>query len=331
MQLMSNDTKLIYDILLNIDLTPMAFHGQDWEVYAADLAQSVYKDSSDQLRASDISQFFNKHLEEFFQAHESKGPKECDRPTYVRDYSPLFLSNLLAICIKPNEVITWTIPSVLDGQLDFIGANLKLGQLIIEGNVHNYAADSCSGAASVVIKGNTGNSVGYRANGKAKIIVEGNVAHFAGDNLQEQAQLTIKGDAGGTLGYYAGGESLIKIWGNAGDLVGESIHDNASIYIKGNAGNDAGYEIHGYAKIVIEGNAGKNLGIFAAHHAMLEVKGKVESIGSVQENFEGSITVGGRQVQPKVSHSTSVDKRPGGKSINLDDASAIYARDVGDN
>ncbi len=124
----------------------------------------------------------------------------------------------------------------------YIGAKMKVGEIVVEGNVDMHVGDEMEGG---------------------RIIVNGNADSFAGTAMRG-GEILIKGNAGEYLGSAYRGDwrgmrgGAITVEGNVGNEAGSWMRDGL-IIIKGNTGAFTGVHMHG-GTILIEGNPGPRLG-----------------------------------------------------------------------
>jgi formylmethanofuran dehydrogenase subunit C len=105
--------------------------------------------------------------------------------------------------------------------LNYVGAWVQHGQLVVNGDVGNYAGMSVGDTAQLAIRGNVGSHVGYGAYGYSGTVVYGNAGDFAGCAMRGNAHLDIGGSAGDYCGYaLSSKEASVNVRGEAGAHVG---------------------------------------------------------------------------------------------------------------
>ncbi len=143
------------------------------------------------------------------------------------DFNPdrvvLLISKMLAERMTDDDTIEFNIPERLDGRLNYIGAWLENGKLIINGNA--------------------GASVGFGMHGLAQITVEGSAGDFAGTEVRGMSHLEIMGNAGWFVGSKASGMASIQIYGSVLDYCGHRVKSpDVHIEVLEDAGEHFGYE-----------------------------------------------------------------------------------------
>jgi len=114
----------------------------------------------------------------------------------------------------------------LDGRLDFLGAGLDEGRLLVTGDAGDFAGRGMQGG---------------------EMTVQGSCADMAGSGLSGGV-LTITGDAGSGIGAPGAGErqgqrgGIIHVRGNAGERAGERMR-RGTLIIEGDAGRLLGYRM----------------------------------------------------------------------------------------
>ncbi len=129
------------------------------------------------------------------------------------------------------------------GKLDYIGASMSAGEIIVEGNAGMRAGEQLQGG-SVNIKGNTGvySGAGMTA---GRLLIEGNSENFLGAALPGEKQ------------GMSGGEIIIQ--GNSGDRTGDRLR-RGIIIVHGNNGDYCGSRMTA-GTIAVAGQCGKLTGI----------------------------------------------------------------------
>ncbi len=135
-----------------------------------------------------------------------------------------------------------------------LGAGLKHGEVIVEGDVGDYVGVLNAGAT---------------------IRVERSVGKYAGDNMTAGV-IVVKGDADYGAGQYCYGGTLV-VHGNAGNFTA-TMNKGATIIVNGNVGDEVGtYMLKG--DLVIVGNAGKNFANYLIRGSVY-IGGQWETMGN---------------------------------------------------
>lgn len=213
--------KLLISMLQTVN--PADFKQSDHVVsYPRDTLANILTACGKHLRPHHIESFWNSNLESFIASL-----KQANRSELSLNRVSLLFSGLLAETMKDDdEVVELDIPAEIGKKLNFIGAGIRHGKLIINGDI--------------------GSHVGYRMGDLGQIQVNGSVGDFAGTYNTGMSSLVITGNAGKHFAYGAskgatfkvGGEinSLAIMPGFNGEIVAGSIK-NKNIALKKSAQN----------------------------------------------------------------------------------------------
>jgi glutamate synthase domain-containing protein 3 len=134
-----------------------------------------------------------------------------------------------------------------------LAAGLRIGEIIVEGDVGDYLGVLNAGA---------------------KIIVTGNSGKYTGDNMTS-GEIFVSGNTGFGAGQYCYGGALV-VKGNAGDFTA-TMNKGATIIIGGDVGSEVGtYMLKG--DLIILGNAGNNFANYLIR-GTIYIAGDWESLG----------------------------------------------------
>ncbi len=138
-------------------------------------------------------------------------------------------------------------------QIHGIASGLKDGEIIINGDVGDYAATLNDGAF---------------------ITINGSAGKYLADNMTK-GLVIVNGDADYGCGVYCyGGEIVVK--GNAGDFLG-ALNKGATIIVSGDVGDYVGIYMVG-GEIIIIGSVGENIGDWFIRGTIF-IGGEYESVG----------------------------------------------------
>jgi methylamine---glutamate N-methyltransferase subunit B len=134
-----------------------------------------------------------------------------------------------------------------------LAAGLKLGEILVHGDVGDYVG---------------------ALNAGARILVTGNAGKYAGDNMTG-GELVIQGSAGYGVAQYCYGGTLV-VHGDAGDFTA-TMNKGADVLIQGSVGDEAGtYMLKG--NLVIVGDGGENFANYLIRGSVF-IGGKWKSLG----------------------------------------------------
>ena len=157
-------------------------------------------------------------------------------------------------------------------KLDYIGAGMSCGEIIVDGNAGMRCAQSMQGG-KLQVSGNCGEFGGAGMSGGA-LLIDGDCADFIGAALPGEKQ--------GMNGGY------IVVGGNAGDRVGDRLR-RGIICIKGNAGAYCGSRMTA-GTIAVAGQCGEQLGLSMRRGTLL--------CGEVPVSIPPSFADNGQQALP---------------------------------
>lgn len=171
--------RLFTSVLLNADahnFTVEQSFSEENSFYPLALLEEINDACGPNLRAYHIEEFWNLHMNGFAnRLHRELGEK------LMLDRLSLLFSHLIAERITDNDQIEIHIPEILKGKLDMFCSNLGYGEVIVHGNLGDFA--------------------GYRTHGIGNLKVVGSVGDYAASEMDGLGAISISGDAGKNLGY----------------------------------------------------------------------------------------------------------------------------------
>ncbi|HKX72992.1 MAG TPA: sigma-70 family RNA polymerase sigma factor [Candidatus Saccharimonadales bacterium] len=181
--------------------------------YPKVLVEALQSQMGEALTVRHIAGFWNAEVENFVtHLQERMGDISLDR------VGQLF-SRLLAERMNDNTFVELTIPESLQGKLGYMGAGLEHGELVIHGNLGDYAGYKIGGLALVKVNGSVGNYAAAKANKMARLEVMGDAGHYAAAQARNQASLHVYGAVGDYCGYQARKDIDVQVLEDAGEHV----------------------------------------------------------------------------------------------------------------
>lgn len=197
-------------------------------LFPAGLFEKIKNEIGSHLKTEHIEAAWNESLEQIIEQARGKLGE-----AFKQDRVTQLFSRLLVEYMKDSDVVELTIPESLDGKLNYVGAWLPNGHLIVNGNLGSYAGASASGLGKIQINGNVKDHVGHGAHEYSAIEVTGNAGDFAGSAMRGNANLIVKGSTGDYCGFtLSSSDATVLIEGNAGLRVAHRAH-KGNIHIQG--------------------------------------------------------------------------------------------------
>ena len=134
----------------------------------------------------------------------------------------------------------------IDDRLDFLGAGLHAGRIIVEGNAGDYAGRGMTDGI-LTIRGNVGDLAGSGLRG-GTLMIHGNAGRQVGAPTAGERQgqrggvIHVRGDVGDRAGERMR-RGIVMVEGNAGALLGYRMIAG-TIFVGGRTGERAGYGMH---------------------------------------------------------------------------------------
>jgi len=194
-----------------------------------------------------------------------------------------------------------------------IGAQMSMGQIIVDGDVGMHLGEAMSGG-NIAVAGNAGSWAGSRMT-DGLIEIKGNAGDYIGAAYRGSTEgmnggkVIIHGNAGHEVGCFMRG-GLIKILGNVGIFAGIHMR-NGTIYVQGTSQGRAGAQmING--KIILAGHSEDVMPTFTIEEVKAKVKVDDEKIGGPFYRFTGDLADNGKGKlfvsKPKNPYLSSYDK-----------------------
>lgn len=178
---------------------------------------TILTECSTHLKPHHIESYWNNNLEGFITKL-----KKANGPSFSLDKVSLLFSALLTQTMEDEDRVELAIPKALSGKLRFIGRALKHGNLIINGDVGDFA--------------------GYQLDDLASLRINGSVGHYAGAYASGMSHLHVDGDTGENFAFGATGNTTFKVTGEIesiaimpnfkGEIITRNIRDKNSLALQ---------------------------------------------------------------------------------------------------
>ena len=194
----------------------------------------------------------------------------------------------------PSEVFTIKIDGNVHSVRN-IGAQMSMGQIIVDGDVGMHLGEAMSGG-SIAVTGNAGSWAGSRMT-DGIIEIKGNAGDYIGAAYRGSTEgmkggkVIIHGSAGHEVGCFMRG-GLIKILGNVGIFAGIHMRDG-TIFVQGTSQGRAGAQMTN-GKIVLAGHSEDVLPTFTIDEIKANVKVDGEKIEGPFYRFTGDMADKGK-------------------------------------